>query len=230
MLDAAIAAINEMFSKPFRAVFYKTLGLTIALLAVAGFGLDRLVLSRVIVILPSAWMQTIFVWLSGLGLMVGLVFLVPAVSFIVASFFFDELAAVVERDIAPPGALGRPLPYGEAMWLGLRFAGLSLLVNIGALLLLLVPGVNAVVFIGANAYLLGRGYFELAATRYLPLSEVHLLRRAEAPRLFVAGLLMALLLGVPILNLLGPLFCTAFMVRITSAILVKRVFPFSQPF
>jgi len=222
LLDAAIAALNEMFSKPFRNVFYKTLGLTVTLLAIAGLVLDHF-LTRWIVF-PSGWMQTLFIWLSGAGLMVGLTFLVPSISFLVASFFFDELAATVERDIAPAGSQGKSLPYGEAIWLGIRFAGISLLVNLCALLLFLVPGINAVVFIGANAYLLGRGYFEMAATRYLPLAEVHRLRRAEAPKLFVAGLIMALLLGIPIVNLIGPLFCTAFMVRITYTILVKRIF------
>jgi CysZ protein len=85
--------------------------------------------------------------------------------------------------------------------------------------LLLVPGVNAAAFFGANAYLFGRGYFELAASRYLPLGEVRRLREKNALRLFGAGLVMAALLAVPVLNLLTPLFGTAFMVRIARDII-----------
>jgi CysZ protein len=86
-------------------------------------------------------------------------------------------------------------------------------------LLLLVPGVNAAAFFGANAYLLGRGYFELAASRYLPLAEVLRLREKNALRLFVAGLVMAAVIAVPVFNLLTPLFGTAFMVRIARDIM-----------
>ena len=34
MIAAALAALNQMFTPPFRAVLWKTLGLTLALLAV----------------------------------------------------------------------------------------------------------------------------------------------------------------------------------------------------
>ena len=71
----------------------------------------------------------------------------------------------------------------------------------------------------ANAYLSGRGYFELAAARNLPFHEVRRLRKINKVRLFGAGLFMAALLAVPIANLLMPLFGTAFMVRITRDIL-----------
>ena len=42
-----------------------------------------------------------------------------------------------------------------------------LLVNIVALFLLLIPGVNLIAFYLGNGYLLGREYFELAAMRHL---------------------------------------------------------------
>ena len=96
--------------------------------------------------------------------------------------------------------------------------------NLGALMLLLVPGVNAIAFIAANAYLMGREFFELAAMRYRPMPEVQALRRAHAPYLFFAGLPIALFLSVPLLNLLTPLFGVAYMARVH-----KRVTGFSPP-
>ena len=113
------------------------------------------------------------------------------------------------------------MPLGDAAWIAVRFAALALAVNLVALLLLFVPGLNALAFFGANAYLFGRGYFELAALRHLPPAEVDRLRRANEPQLFIAGLVMAAMLAIPFVNLLTPLFGTAFMVRIARGILIR---------
>jgi CysZ protein len=216
MIEAALAAARQIFSPPFRAVLWKTLALTLALLGLAWAGLHKLIVAGAA--LPYPWAATILSFLSGVGLFISLAFLITPVSFVVAGFFFDELAEAVERGLGPGEAPGRALAFGDALWLSLKFSAVSLAVNLAALLLLLVPMVNAAAFFGANAYLYGRGYFELAAARYLPLAEVHRLRRANGPQLFMAGIIMAAPLAVPVLNLLTPLFCTAFMVRIASKI------------
>jgi CysZ protein len=218
MLDDALAALRQILTPAFRAVLIKTLGLTLLLLALVWLGLDRLVLYFIAV--PYPWLATILSVATGIGLFVGLAFLLAPASSLVAGFFLDELAEIVERDIYPPDRIGRPLPAGYAVWLATKFAFVSALVNFLALLLLLVPGVNAIAFFVANAYLLSREFFELAALRYRPLEEVRLLRRHYQLRLFIAGLLIAAFLAVPILNLLTPLFGTAFMVR-----LHKRIAP-----
>ena len=212
LFEHARAAARQIFTPPYRTVFFKVLGLTLVLLALIWAGLDRLILSQIAV--SNAWASWGLALLTGLGLFVGLAFVLAPTSALVAGFFLDELAEHAERDAAPEGAPGRPLPAGQAIWLAAKFAGVAALVNLAALLLLLVPGVNAVAFLLANAYLFGREYFELAALRYRPLEEVRALRRRHALRLFVAGLFIAGLLAVPILNLLTPLFGTAFMVRV----------------
>jgi CysZ protein len=196
----------------------KTLGLTLLLLALVWIGLDRLVVHFIAV--PYPWLATILSVATGIGLFVALAFLLAPASSLVAGFFLDELAEIVEREIYPPDRIGRPLPAGCAVWLATKFALVSALVNFLALMLLLVPGINAIAFFAANAYLLSREFFELAALRYRPLDEVRLLRRRYRLRLFIAGLLIAAFLAVPILNLLTPLFGTAFMVR-----LHKRIAP-----
>jgi CysZ protein len=211
MLDAALAAASQIFTPPFRKVLWKTLALTLALLALVWIALHKLIVGGVA--LPHPWAAALS-FIGGIGLFVGLAFMVAPVSFIVAGFFFDELAEEVERELAPGEALGRALSLRDATWLSLKFSAVSLGVNFAALLLLLVPGINAATFFGANAYLFGRGYFELAASRYLPQGEVRRLRKKNALRLFAAGLVMAAILAVPVFNLLTPLFSTAFMVRI----------------
>jgi CysZ protein len=149
----------------------------------------------------------------GLGLVVGLAFLIAPVASLVASFFLDDISAIVERTIDPEGSPGRPIPAGAAAVFALRFAGLSILVNLIALALLFAPGVNIVAFLAANGYLLGREYFELAAMRFRAPAEARQMRRHFELRIFLAGLIIAGFVAIPLLNLCTPLFATAFMTR-----------------
>jgi CysZ protein len=80
--------------------------------------------------------------------------------------------------------------------------------------LLLAPGINVFAFLAANGYLLGREYFELAAMRYRSFEDARAMRRRFGLHVFVAGLLIAGFVAVPLLNLFTPLFATAFMTRL----------------
>lgn len=210
MFQAALEALPQIFTPPFRSVLMKTLGLTLALLTLTWIGLDRVILSYLET--PYPWLATILSFLLGVGLFIGLAFLVAPISMLVAGFFLDDLAERVELETT--GATGRALPAGQAVWLASKFAFVSVLVNVFALLVFLLPGVNVAAFFLANAYLFGREYFELAALRYRPLAEVREMRRRHRFYLFACGLFIACFVAVPIVNLLTPLFGTAFMVRI----------------
>jgi CysZ protein len=212
LVSDAIAAFLQIFTPPFRATLLKSLGLTIGLLVVVWLALDRLVLS--LVHIGASSLATAFSILLGLGLLVGLAFLLAPVTSLVASFFLDEIAALVERDVDPASPPGRPAPIAASALFGLRFALLSIAVNLGALVLLFIPGLNLVAFIGANGYLLGREYFELAAMRFRPVEEARAMRRHFALTVFLAGLVIAGFVAIPLLNLFTPLFATALMVRL----------------
>jgi CysZ protein len=218
MIDDAVASLRDMFSPPFRAVLLKTLGLTIALLA--GFWV---VLERAAIWLTTSggswfegapWLKTAFGVAAGLGLFVALIFLVAPVAMLVAGFFLDDLADHVEEKIYPPGQGGRAAPALTSMWLAVKFSGVALAVNLVAFCLWLLPGVNAIVFFVANAYLFSREYFQLAGLRFRTLDEVRALRRRHRLTIFVAGLLIALFVATPILNLLTPLFGVPLMARL----------------
>jgi CysZ protein len=220
MLQAALDAARQIFSPPFRNVLFKSLGLTFVLLALAWAGLDRLALSFVTA--DNYWVRTIVSFATGAGLVVGLAFLIAPISILVAGFFLDDLADIVETEIDPNGPRGRPLPAGQAIGMALRFALVSAGVNLVALLLLLVPGVNAIVFVLANAYLFGREYFAFAATRYRSLEDARELTRRHATTLFLAGFFIAGFVAVPGLNLFTPLFGVAFMVRMHKMLTAPR--------
>jgi uncharacterized protein involved in cysteine biosynthesis len=87
-----------------------------------------------------------------------------------------------------------------------------------ALPFLLVAGLGVVIFFLATAFLLSREYFELAAMRFRPPAEAKALRRAHRGTVFAAGLLIALFVSIPIVNLATPLFGMALMVHIHKRI------------
>jgi len=211
MLAAAGQAFQELFTPPFRAVLIKCVAFTIGLLAlliaviVWGFGYFAA---------WPGWIETTIQWLGGLALVVGSIFLIPPVTSLIAGLYLDDIAAVVEQQHYPSDPPGRELPTLQPIGLALKFFIVVLLVNILALFLLLVPGVNLIAFYLGNGYLLGREYFELAAMRHLAPAEARRLRKANRLTVFLCGLVIAGLASVPILNLVTPLFATSFMVRI----------------
>jgi CysZ protein len=158
-----------------------------------------------------AWVLSI---MAGLGIITGALFLMPAVAAFVGSFFVDEIADAVEREHYPAEPLGRALPFFRALIEGLKFAALALLVYVCALPFILFAGLGVVILFLANAYLLSREYFELAAMRFRPPGEAKAMRKANAIYVFLAGLIVAVFVSIPILNFATPVFAMAFMVHI----------------
>ena len=212
MIADALDAFSQIFAPPFRRVMWKSLGLTAAILALAGVGLDRLAMSYVHV--GPSWLGVLVSSVVGVGLVVGMIFLAPPTVSLVASFYLDDIAAIVERSIDPKGAPGRPLPLGPSLMFGLRFAILSIVVNAAVLALTIFTGVGLAAFFVLNGYLLGREYFELAAMRHMSAAEARDLFDRHWLEVFAAGAIVAALVAVPVLNLLAPLFATAFLTRI----------------
>jgi uncharacterized protein involved in cysteine biosynthesis len=226
MLSAALSALSQMLSPPFRAVLLKSSAAALVVLLVVGIALQRLLAAGLRS--GGGWLDATFqgsyhgaidvmevalAVLAGLGLLAGLVFLMPAVTALVAGVFADEIAAEVERTHYPAEPPGTALPVARALWEGGRTALFALLVYLCAVPFLLVAGLGAVIFFVATAYLLGREYFELVAMRFRPSAEAKALRKAHAGAVFLAGMFIAAFVSIPIVNLATPLFATAFMVH-----------------
>ena len=97
----------------------------------------------------------------------------------------------------------------------MRFVTVGLLLNLIALPLYLLPVANLVIFLALNGYLLGREYFELVAHQRLPLEEAAQ-RRGQRGRLWLAGAAIALMLIIPVFNLVAPVVAIAFMVHLVT--------------
>jgi CysZ protein len=236
MLDAAAKSLSQMFSPPFRAVLLKSTALALVLIVLIGIGLHRLLIW--LATLGENWAEgmlgggahtflVILAWIlsiaAGLGIIVGAVLLMPAVTALVGSFFVDDIALEVERTHYPGEPVGTPLPVMRSTIEGVKTALFAVLVYLIALPFLLFAGAGFVIFFMAAAYLLGREYFELAAMRYHPVAEAKALRKMNQSKVFAAGLFIAAFVSIPIVNLATPLFAMAFMTHIHKQVAMKRI-------
>ncbi|TPK88372.1 sulfate transporter family protein [Mesorhizobium sp. B2-4-17] len=228
IFDAARTAALELLSPPFRAVFIKTLGLTLLALVALWFGLTSLVewlaLPWLHTLLPGApsWAGWLGGIIAAIALAFGMALLVAPVTAVIAGLFLDDVAEVVERTDYPRDPVGRAMPALRSLVLAIKFFGVVIVGNIVALMLLLVPGINIAAFFVVNGYLLGREFFEFAAMRFRPEEEARALRGRYAGTVFVAGLIISACLAVPLLNLVTPLFAAAMMVHLHKAISARE--------
>jgi CysZ protein len=227
VFDDTIKALGQMLSPPLRTLLVKAIGLALALIVMIGVLLDRLIMwllgagSAAVEtgLGPHAHMPaTAIAWLlsiaAGLGIVVGSVLLMPAVTAFVASFFADQIADEVEREHYPADRPGVALPLELAVLEGGKTALLAVALYVCALPFLLFAGFGAVLFFLLTAWLLGREYFELAAMRFRSPAEAKFLRRRHAGTVYVGGLLIAAFVSIPIVNLATPLFAMSLMVHV----------------
>ena len=113
---------------------------------------------------------------------------------------------------ALPPAAG--LPVAKAAITVAAYLGVMIALNMVLLIFLLLPPLFPFVFYAVNGYLLGREYFELVALRRIGPEEARRLRKAHRGKLFIAGVATALLLTIPVVNLLAPVVVTAAMVHL----------------
>jgi CysZ protein len=226
MIDAAVKALTQMLSPPMRSILWRSIALALVLITVLAIGLQRLLSwfatsgeGWAEAMLGPGWHTSLnaFAWVvsiaAGLGVVLGGIFLMPAISSLVASFFVDDVGDLVEREYYPAEEPGMALPLSIAMTEGIKTALLTIVVYLVALPFVLVAGAGFLVFFIATAWLLGKQYFELAAMRFRPPAEAKLMRKDNAATVFTAGALIAAFVSIPVVNLATPLFGMALMVH-----------------
>ena len=236
MFDAAAKALSQMFTAPLRRVLLKAVGLALLLIAIIGIVMQRGVshlaengatwAEQSSGFAPhAAWSALAWVLsiLASLGIVTGALFLMPAVTAFVGSFFVDEVAELVEREYYPAEPPGHELPFFRAIFEGIKIALVSLIVYLFALPFVLFAGFGIIILFLANSYLLGREYFELAAMRFRPVDEAKALRKTHAGYVFLAGMVIAVFVSIPILNLATPIFAMAFMVHVHKNMSGNRI-------
>jgi CysZ protein len=226
MLDAAVKALSQILAPQMRAILWRSIGLALVLIVVLAIGLQRLL--NWLATYGEGWAEAmlgpgfhtplnVLAWIlsiaAGFGVLFGALFLMPAITSLVASVFVDDVADIVEREYYPAERPGEALPLGVAIPEGIKTALLTILVYLIALPFVFFAGAGFIAFFVATAWLMGREYFELAAMRFRSPVEAKAMRKDNAGIIFIAGLVIAAFVSIPIVNLATPLFGMAFMVH-----------------
>ncbi|MEM7490328.1 MAG: EI24 domain-containing protein [Pseudomonadota bacterium] len=211
MIAPILAAIGQIGDPAFRSVLLRGVGLSVALLV--GFSALFVWLARWLVG-PSVtlpWIGTI-TWLDDVAgfalvpvLLVASVFLMVPVASAFTGLFLDRIADAVEAEHYPNLPAPRRQGWGEMLTETAQFLGIVIGANLLALIAYLAfAPVALFIFWAVNGFLLGREYAQLVAARHLTRAEAVGFRARHRRRIWLTGVLMAIPLSVPVLNLLVP--------------------------
>jgi uncharacterized protein involved in cysteine biosynthesis len=215
MIRAYLAAFRQVSDPDVRASLWRALAVAVAATALlwtgTWFALPWLALSGI------PWLDTLAQALGAAGVFVVSWLLFPGFVSAGVAFFLEDAADAVERRHYPGLAPARAQGLVELTAVSLRFLAGLILVNLALIPFLFLPPVFPFVFYPANGYLLGREYFELVAGRRVDPERARALRRRNRWALWAAGTVAALMLTVPVLNLVAPVIATAAMVHLFHA-------------
>ena len=131
--------------------------------------------------------------------------------------FVDRVTDAVEARHYPCLPPAHPASFWQYTVAGIRLVLLMAFFNLLILPLAFVPFAQVIypiLYFIINGALLGREFFEIAAARRMDFAAVRKLRRKHRIKLFVSGVVIALLFSIPLINLIAPIVATAFMVHI----------------
>ncbi|HKL06819.1 MAG TPA: EI24 domain-containing protein [Roseovarius sp.] len=212
ILSDFLKAVGQIGDRRFRKVLWRGIGLTLLLLAavtaVLVWGIGWLVGDSVTLPLLGQvqWVDNVISWAFVALMFVMSVFLMVPVASAFVSMFLDDVAEAVEDRHYPSLPKVDEVPLRDGIIDGISAMGVLIAANIAALLLTLIfPIAGLPVFYAVNGFLLGREYFTVAAMRRLGRAGAVQMRKKHGATIWMAGVLMALPLTVPILNLIVPI-------------------------
>ena len=184
-----------------------SLALLVAVYAVALVGIDLLI--------PGSFSIPFVGVVTGIGhllsvgsllLMLAMsVFLMVPVAAAFTAFFLEDVVQAVEARFYPAAPPVVPAGWGSVLIDTLNFLGVLVVINVLSLVMWAFAGPFVpVLFWGVNGYLLGREYFTMIASRRLGRDGARALRRRHWAEVWLAGVLMAAPLSLPLVSLVIP--------------------------
>lgn len=212
MFSAFSKGIAQLSDAATRRLLWLCIGAALAAFAALWVAVGVVLTETSLFAIP--WLDIVVDVLGGLTTAVITWFLFPGVVSAVIGFFLEDIAAKVEARHYPglPPASG--LGLAGTVRTTLAYLGVLVALNLLTLPFLLFPPVFPFVFYAVNGYLLSREYFELVALRRVGPDDARTIRRAHRGKLFAVGVIIAVLLTVPVVNLLAPVVATAAVVHL----------------
>ena len=211
ILIDALRALSQMGDPAFRRVLGLGVGLSVGLLIAVAAGFAALAgwLVPDTVTLPwigeLGWLDDLAAGGAVLALLAASVFLMVPVASLFTGLFLEAVAEAVEARHYPEAGRVPRASLGASLRESAAYLALLIAANAVALVVYLtVPPLAPFVFWGVNGLLLGREYFQVVALRRLSREEAMRLRRRHLPQVWAAGVLMAVPLTIPVVNLVVP--------------------------
>ena len=206
-----LKAVVQLTDPRFRRVLWLGIGLTLALL----FAIYALFLWALQTFAPATISLPLVGEFTSLPALLSLtslfmmlilsLFLMVPVASAFCGLFLEDVAQAVEDRHYPHLPPATPLPLGQSLIDSVNFFALLVAVNTLALVVYFFSGPAApFIFWAVNGYLLGREFFQMVAVRRIGREAARALRCRYAGQIWLAGVLMAAPLSIPLVNLLVP--------------------------
>ena len=212
IFKAFFLALGQLGDRRFRRVLGLGIILTLALLVASYAGLlwiiDTLVGDELTlpVLGEVRWVGDLLSFSSFFLMFFLSIFLMVPVASAITSMFLDEVAQAVEDRHYPQLPPVSGTSFGEALRDTINFLGVLIAANLLAILLYVFLAPAALfIFWGLNGFLLGREYFMLVAMRRIGCKGAKKLRSRHMGTVWLAGVLMAIPLSIPLVSLLIPI-------------------------
>ncbi len=210
MLRAFALTVDQLLDPAILRVFVKSLAVTLLIFALLGVGLVYAVRAYVASQGLGETGGFVAATAAALGALLGAWLLFRAVAIPVLGFFADGVVSAIERKhFGAAHERAVPVSITRSARLGFASVGRLLGLNLLALplyLVLMVTGIGPIIlFIAANALLLGRDLGEMVAARHLSPTETKQWLRVTRGQRAVMGLQVTGILMIPVVNLIGPI-------------------------
>lgn len=212
MIRALVLALEQLSDPVIQRLVLRcvllALGTFVTLTLLIGLGLAALDVTGIV------WLDAALGF-AGSGVTLLLAWLLfPATVILIVNLFAEQVADAVERRHYPALPPAPGASFSDTFRATAKLAALGIVLNLLALPLYLLPGPNVLVYLALNGYLLGREYFETVAYRRLEGRAVGKARRRARVRIWLAGVVIAMMLAIPLFNLVAPVLASAFMTHL----------------
>lgn len=205
-------ALGQLGDPRFRRVLWLGMALSVALLiavyACALWAIHSIAPNTVLVPVLGrvTWVDDLLSVGSIILMLILSIFLMMPVASLFTSLFLEDVAAAVEdrhyAHLPPVPRMSRADAFRDTF----SFLWLLIVVNGAAFVLsVFFFPMAPFIFYGANGFLLGREYFQIAAMRRLGRAGARAAFRSNVGTVWIAGVLMAVPLSIPLVNLIVPI-------------------------
>ncbi len=204
-------ALGQLSDRKFQKVLWQSIFIAIALLLLSFFGITGLLNWLIPETITLPWLGELAVHggllsIASLITIFVLSFLMFPVATLIIGLFLEEISDAVEARYYPNLPAVKRQDLMPAMLDAFQFVGILILANIVALIAYVVVPIFALfIFWALNGYLMGREYFQLVAARRMGMKQASVLRKKYFSQIWIAGILVAIPLSIPIVNIIVPI-------------------------